>query len=265
MKILLIEDDREAASYLIQALDEAGHVTHHATDGETGYVRDWLSDKGGRARAHTIPVYAFDSFAEAPERNLVERKDLIFVAGFGHAPNVDAAIWLVRDVLPRVRLQLPDIRLALVGSNPTDEVKALADEHVAVTGFVTDDELAVRYLGARVAVAPLRFGGGMKGKVIEAMRFGLPCVTTSIGAQGLEEADFLEVSDDPAAMAEKIVALVRDDTRWLDAVLFEGHGITDDFGEGGVISSMEAVAARLHPVLRPHCLDRDEFFGRKGM
>src|SRR3546814_6575608 len=47
--------------------------------------------------------------------------------------------------------------------------------------------------------------------------------------------------------------------RWLDAALFEGHGITDNFGEGGVISGMEAIAARLHPVLRPHCLDRDEF------
>src|SRR3546814_10639893 len=53
--------------------------------------------------------------------------------------------------------------------------------------------------------------------------------------------------------------------RWLDAALFEGHGITDNFGEGGVISGMEAIAARLHPVLRPHCLDRDEFFGRKGI
>jgi glycosyltransferase involved in cell wall biosynthesis len=94
-------------------------------------------------------------------------------------------------------------------------VKALGSDLITVTGFVSDEELAGRYHASRVAVAPLRFGGGMKGKVIEAMRFGLPCVTTSTGAQGLQDAQsFLQVSDEPATMAAKIVTLLRDDSLW---------------------------------------------------
>lgn len=191
-------------------------VIYYPAEGETRNVRDWLKSHGAAAQAHTIPVYAFDSFPTEPERNLQERRGIIFVAGFAHAPNVDAAIWLVNEIFPHIREQLPDAHLYLVGSNPTESVKGLASDFVTVTGFVTDDELATHYLQARVAMAPLRFGGGMKGKIIEAMRFGLPCVTTSSGAQGLGDALFLGVSDEPAEMARKVAALMRDDRLWLD-------------------------------------------------
>jgi glycosyltransferase involved in cell wall biosynthesis len=108
------------------------------------------------------------------------------------------------------------VHLYLVGSNPTDAVKALSGEDVTVTGFVSDEELEHRYARARVAVAPLRFGGGMKGKVIEAMRHGLPCVTTSTGAQGLSDtAAFLAATDDPEQFADHVVALLEDDQKWV--------------------------------------------------
>ncbi len=132
-----------------------------------------------------------------PEQNLAVRHDLMFVAGFAHPPNADAATWFVHEVLPHIRERHPQIHLDLVGSNPSAEVMALAGEGVTVTGFVTDEELAARYGRARVVVAPLALmAAGVKGKVIEAMRFGVPCVTTSAGIQGLAQTDdFLAAAD----------------------------------------------------------------------
>ena len=190
-------------------------VAYYPADAETAHVRGWLSARGVQAQAKTIPVYAFDSFPESPWSNLAQRRDLLFVAGFGHPPNADAAAWLVREIMPRVWQRKPQLRLSLVGSNPTAEVVALAGERVEVTGFVSDEELQRRYAAARVAAAPLRYGGGMKGKVIEAMRFGLPCVTTSIGKQGLETVgDWLQAQDDPQAFADALLHLLDDDAAW---------------------------------------------------
>ncbi|QDA58463.1 glycosyltransferase [Thermomonas aquatica] len=206
----------------LQAMEErvwkGVDVVYYPADAETTHVQDWLSTHDGRARAATIPVYAFDSFPDAPWANLAQRRDLLFVAGFGHPPNVDAAVWLVREIMPKVWERMPEARLSLVGSNPTADVLALAGERVEVTGFVSDEELQRRYARARVAAAPLRFGGGMKGKVIEAMRFGLPCVTTSIGKQGLETVgDWLAAEDAPQAFADAVLRLLEDDAAWLAA------------------------------------------------
>ncbi|WP_231378430.1 glycosyltransferase, partial [Rhodanobacter sp. OR92] len=210
-----LQRERERFAKMEQEVWSKVDTVYYPAGGETERVGNWLRQNGYKAQAHTIPVYAFDSFPDAPERNMAERRDLVFVAGFAHAPNVDAARWFVMEVFPLVQSAVPGTHLYLVGSNPTDEVKALGSDLITVTGFVSDEELASRYHASRVAVAPLRFGGGMKGKVIEAMRFGLPCVTTSTGAQGLQDAQsFLQVSDEPATMAAKIVTLLRDDSLW---------------------------------------------------
>lgn len=207
--------ERERFARMEQEVWSKVDTVYYPADGETERVANWLRESGNKAQAHTIPVYAYDSFPDDPGRNLAERRDLVFVAGFAHAPNVDAARWFASEVFPLVQRAAPGTHLYLVGSSPTDEVKALGNDFVTVTGFVSDEELARRYDASRVAVAPLRFGGGMKGKVIEAMRFGLPCITTTTGAQGLQDAQsFLQVSDEPAAMAAKIVTLLRDDALW---------------------------------------------------
>ena len=210
----------EAARW--QAMEErvwkAVDVVYYPAAAETAHVQGWLSAQGAKTRAATIPVYAFDSFPDAPWANLGQRRDLLFVAGFGHPPNVDAAVWLVREIMPKVWERRPEARLSLVGSNPSAEVVALAGDRIEVTGFVSDEELQRRYAAARVAAAPLRFGGGMKGKVIEAMRFGLPCVTTSIGKQGLETVgDWLAAEDAPQAFADAVLRLLEDDAAWLAA------------------------------------------------
>ncbi|WP_186230946.1 glycosyltransferase family 4 protein, partial [Burkholderia gladioli] len=138
----------------------------------------------------TVPPYFFDT--EATPVAALDARDselIIFVAGFGHPPNIDAAIWFVGEILPRIVREVPGARLMLIGSNPTDAVRALAGDTVTVTGYVSDARLAELYGSARVAVVPLRFGAGVKNKVVEALNFGAPLVTTPVGLQGLPELD----------------------------------------------------------------------------
>lgn len=164
--------------------------------------------------ARAILPYAFDHFND--DAVPAQRAGILFVAGFAHGPNVDAARWLVESVMPQVWVQHPGVKLSLVGSNPTDAVRALAGEHVEVTGFVSDEELAQRYGAARVAIVPLRFGAGVKGKVVEAMQQGLPLVTTGIGAQGLVGLEaVVTVADEADGLAAGLLSLLEDDALWL--------------------------------------------------
>ncbi len=167
-----------------------------------------------QVHVEAIVPYAYDSFVA--DAAVDGRTGILFVAGFGHPPNVDAARWLVRDVMPRVWAVEPDARLSLVGSKPTAEVRALSEPRVEVTGYVSDSELAHRYAAARVAVVPLRYGAGIKSKVVEALQQGLPLVTTSVGAQGLSGLEAVVcVRDETEAIADGIIRLLRDDELWM--------------------------------------------------
>lgn len=215
------EDDlaREAVRFrdFEYALWQQADVVLYPSTDETAHVRAWLASHAPSAgtRAETIPLYAYEPVADADVPGPEQRHDILFVAGFAHAPNVDAAQWFVSEVLPRVQAQVPSVRLSLVGSNPRPEIQAMASERIDVTGYVSDEVLAGWYRRARVAVAPLRFGGGVKGKVLESLRNGLPCVTTSIGMQGLGDASvFMPTAEDAEGMAAQIVSLLGDDARW---------------------------------------------------
>jgi polysaccharide biosynthesis protein PslH len=108
---------------------------------------------------------------------------LIFAGGFSHYPNVDAALWLAQDILPRLRARCPGVRLVLVGSDPPPEVCALAAPNVEVTGRVPAIEPYVRR--AALVLAPVRVGGGMRMKVLQGMALGKVVLTTPLGAEGL--------------------------------------------------------------------------------
>ena len=167
--------------------------------------------EGVHARA--ITPYGYREFVDDARPD--GRADVLFVAGFGHPPNVDAAKFLVEEIMPIVWQMRPDVRLMLVGSNPTAEVKALDSERVAVTGYVDDPTLARLYRQSRVAVVPLRYGAGIKSKVVESLQQGLPLVTTTTGAQGLPDlANAADVSDAPHVLAQALLTLLADDVRW---------------------------------------------------
>jgi len=136
-----------------------------------------------------------------------------FVATMGWAPNVDAALWFAGDVWPEVHRRSPDARLLLVGRDPAPSVRALASSSVEVSGTVSD----VRpYLAqTRVAVAPLRSGGGTRLKILEALDAGRPVVATSVAVDGLEDliGEGVVVADDPTAMIEALSGLLDDPDR----------------------------------------------------
>lgn len=192
-----------------RALWWAADVVLYPSQEEADVVRKLEPAVDARAM---IP-HAYDSFAKTatPEG----RDGLLFVAGFAHPPNVDAALWLVNEIMPKVWERHPGLKVWLVGSNPTEAVRALAGPRVEVTGYVSDEVLARHYAHARIAVVPLRFGAGVKSKVVEALQQGVPLVTTGVGAQGLPGiGEFAVVSDAVEGIVAGIETLLQDDVAW---------------------------------------------------
>jgi GT2 family glycosyltransferase/glycosyltransferase involved in cell wall biosynthesis len=143
------------------------------------------------------------------------RRDLIFVGGFVHAPNIDAVLWLAQDILPRLRARLPEMRLHVVGGNAPAQVLALAGTPgLELHGQV--DALEPLLDACRVSLAPLRFGAGVKGKVNQAMARGLPVVATHCAAEGMNLRDGEDVllADEAQAFADAVLRLHEDAALW---------------------------------------------------
>ena len=163
--------------------------------------------------ARAIPAFGFTRFA-AP-RPPPPGTDILFVGGFAHPPNEAAVLWFVAAILPLIQARRPDARLVVAGSRPGPRVRALEASGVIVRADLTADELDADYRAARVAIAPLRFGAGVKLKVAEALRTGTPLVTTEVGAQGLPGlARVVAIADDPASFAAAVLALLDDSALW---------------------------------------------------
>ena len=205
--------DAEAARWraLEFGLFESCDVIYTASDVETREIRRHFPDSVVR----TIPLYLSDGVAKADD-DFDSRHGLLFVGGFGHPPNVDALEWFLREILPLVRRALPDCSLAVAGSNVTDGVRRLAGPVASIHENVSDAVLEDLYRRSRLAVVPLRFGAGIKGKILEAMQWQLPVVTTSIGAEGLPDAEnYLAIADGADAFARRLTALYRSHPDWL--------------------------------------------------
>jgi GT2 family glycosyltransferase len=142
------------------------------------------------------------------------RRDVCFLGGYRHPPNVDAVRHFAADILPLIRAADPQIRFLVAGANPGPEVLALAGEGIEVVGLV--DDLRDLFDAARVFVCPLRVGAGVKGKVMSALSYGVPVVSTPIGVEGagLEEDRHVVVARSDAEFAQATLALYRDEAEW---------------------------------------------------
>jgi len=150
-----------------------------------------------------------------PGAPFAQRRDLVFVGGFRHPPNVGAVRWFVEAVFPRVRARLADVGFHCIGGDVPAAVAALAaHEGVTVHGHVPD--IAPYMDGARIAVAPLRYGAGVKGKVNLSMAHGQPVVATSCAVEGMHLRDGHDVlvADDADAFADAVVRLYDDEALW---------------------------------------------------
>lgn len=164
-----------------------------------------------KTKAVAIPAYIFENYTRE-QFDFKGRKDLLFVGGFVHKPNVDAIVWFVEEIFQQIKERIPDLKLYVVGSNPPEQVRALQSESIIVTGFVSDEQLEQYYQSCRVVVVPLRYGAGVKGKVVEALYNQMPIVTTSTGAEGLPEAEkYMLIYDDTVSFAENTISLYQNE------------------------------------------------------
>lgn len=110
--------------------------------------------------------------------------DLIFSGNMSYAPNIDAAEYLAKEIFPQLKMEFPDLKLVLCGTNPAARVQALRSKDVIVTGWV--DSMSEYYGKSRIFIAPMRLGTGLQNKLLEAMAMKLPCVTSTLAGRPLE-------------------------------------------------------------------------------
>lgn len=161
-----------------------------------------------KSNVEVVPVYMYKTDNEPNIFPYAERKDLLFIGGFKHKPNVDGVLWFADEVFDKIKKEIPNVKFNIVGSNACGEILKLQSENINVLGFVSDEELSNLYKSTRVVVAPLRFGAGMKGKVVEALYNKCPIVTTSIGAEGINNLNnAITIADDAKTFAKKVIEL----------------------------------------------------------
>jgi len=179
-------------------------------------------------------------------RPFAAREGLVFIGGFQHPPNADAVLWYAREVLPRLREQLPGVPTYIVGSNVPGTLKALAADDFVVTGYVKD--VAPFFTGCRVSISPLRYGAGVKGKVNLAMSYGLPVVATSPSIEGmyLTPGEDVLVADEAQAFAEAIVQVYRDEALWQRLSGGGRDNIRTHFSRDVARSAITRLIARVH-------------------
>jgi glycosyltransferase involved in cell wall biosynthesis len=143
-----------------------------------------------------------------------QRSDLLFVGNMAHSPNADAVHYFMREIYPRISEAKPDIKVKIIGDDPAGELRGYDSPQVSILGYVPVIEGLLKQ--CRVFIAPLRFGAGIKGKIGEAMSYGLPVVTTSIGAEGfgLTHGVDVMIADEPSAFADAVVQLYTSKQLW---------------------------------------------------
>ena len=160
-----------------------------------------LAAQIGAAKVHTVRWSATARPTEVP---FAERRGIAFIGGYGHPPNLDAARWLISEIMPLARQREPTLECLLVGGGLPEGARQRCGDGVIALGLVEDlGEILDRI---RLTVAPLRFGAGVKGKVIDSLAAGVPCVMTPIGAEGLDLPSALEGCI--AATADEIAAAI---------------------------------------------------------
>ena len=171
------------------------------------------------------------------------RKGIVFIGGGHHPPNTDAILFFAKEVMPLVKKNLPDIKFHIVGANPSPEVLELESENIMVHGFIQDLNNFLDQM--KISVAPMRFGAGMKGKVLSALGAGLPSVLTPIAAEGLKITNRHNsiIAESPEEIAKAIYDLYINNELW-EKISKEGETHANNIS--GVIGSYKTLSGILN-------------------
>lgn len=150
---------------------------------------------------------------DIPERasSLTGEPVCLFVGAMDRLENYEAAVWFIKNVWPKVLVSIPNAKLNIVGANPPIELQTMTSENIKITGFV--EKLDRYYEEASLSIAPLLTGAGVKFKVLQAMAYGLPIVSTPVGIEGIAENDHTQLfpftTKDHDCFADGIVLLLK--------------------------------------------------------
>ncbi len=199
---------RERELRIIQGADAT--IVHSLAEKEMLDAEPALEANGGR-------IFLFPWAIEIPGTKVPfeKRNGMVFIGGFQHQPNIDAVLYFSKEVFPRIRQKLPEAVFRIVGSRGTPEIFALAEKDgIEVLGFVEDLQPVLD--SCRLSVVPMRYGAGIKGKIGTSLSYGLPCVSTKIGAEGmgLSSGDGVIIADSPETFADEVVRLHQDPVLW---------------------------------------------------
>ncbi|PKI17278.1 glycosyltransferase [Colwellia sp. 12G3] len=183
-----------------------------------------------------------------------QRNDFMAIGNFRHAPNWDAVLWLKQQIWPLIRKQLPNAKLNIYGAYPPPKATDLHDDKSGflVKGWVDDAVLAMQ--SAKVCLAPLRFGAGIKGKLAEAMYCSTPSVTTDIGAESMQ-TDLPwagEIANEPQAIADAAVKLYQDESTWQVASDLGQQNAQLMYQEESILTELANCLSKLSANLEQH-------------
>jgi len=143
-----------------------------------------------------------------------DRRDILFIGGYKHEPNIDAVLYFVERIWPLVKQKLPEPKFYIIGSNVPQEILELSSEDIIIVGYVED--ISGYFDRCRLSIAPLRYGAGLKGKIGASMAHGLPCVVSSIAVEGagFTPGEEVIVADEPGDFADAIAKVYCDENLW---------------------------------------------------
>ncbi|MBX9791784.1 MAG: glycosyltransferase [Pirellulales bacterium] len=194
------------------------------------------------ARVEWLPLYLLSADDPCGKVSIAESPEVLFVGSFRHAPNLDAARWLLDELWPRITREVCDARLHVAGASAPGWLSARRQHNVEIHDSISDERLHALYRRCRVAIVPLRFGAGAKGKTIEAMQRDVPLVSTSFGIEGLPYDENLPAArDDANEFVARVVQLCRDPRACQRAVTSQRQYLRNHFSRASAKLRLEEI------------------------
>lgn len=204
---------------------EFSDVSYYPSNYEVDLIKTYLP----QCNVKKIPVLLYDPENMEKLNKSQQPKNIIFV-GSAHGPNLDALKWFLTEIFPYVTKKIPGIVLNIVSSGVDKKIRSFKSENIIIHSRITDEELSELYMASRLSIAPLRYGAGIKGKIIDAIFHMTPVITTTIGAEGITiDPHIIRVADDAKSFADILIAMYLDKNLYVNVAKKCRNFIEKDF------------------------------------